>query len=413
MFNRKLVNRLIAISLIAPLPALADTANVSIYGVANVSIDSINTGTSAAGVQGSNLIKASSNATRLGLKGSEDVANGWSANWQIETLIALDNSSNSCAATTIPATTIPAHAAGAAQTTQTIPAVTIPACSANTGIFATRNSFAGLSSKNYGSVLVGRYDTPYKISTRKLDNFSDSIADNRSLFGTVASTSASTAFDGRQPDVIAYTSPLIAGFSAAVAWANLAETATTATANKATAASFAAMYESTTLTASLAYEVHMLNTLRIGGTEAAWRAGLGYTLNDFSVGAAYESTTDTLGKAISLTTCSALAEGANCFGHSASYLTAKYNFGSDALKIAYTKVGALAAVASTGANQFSLGYDHRLTKRSTLFAVYTKLTNDTKANYGLGNVAFSSGATASIGAGAAPSALSFGLKNVF
>lgn len=393
MSKRNLLNYLIATSLTFPLAALADTSNVSLYGVANVSIDSINTGTSAAGVHGTNITKASSNATRVGLKGSEDVGGGFSANWQIETLIALDNSSNSCAAV----------AAGQA----------VPACNSNTGIFATRNSFAGLGSKDYGAILVGRYDTPYKISTRKLDNFSDSIADNRSLFGTIASTSAYAAFDGRQPDVIAYTSPVIAGFSASVAQVNLAETATTAAAAKATATSFAAMYESTTLTGSLAYETHKLNTVRIGGKESAWRIGLGYTLDDFSFGAAYESTTDTLGKATSLTSCSALAAGTDCFGHIATYLTAKYNFGSDALKVAYTKVGSLAASTGTGANQVSLGYDHRLTKRSTLFAVYTKLTNETKANYGLGNAAFSSGATASIGAGAVPSALSFGLKQMF
>jgi len=393
MSKHTALKNIIALSLIAPLPALADTANVNLYGVANVSYDSINTGTSAAGVQGTTLNKASSNASRIGLKGSEDLGDGLAANWQIETLIAIDNSSNSCAAV----------AAGSA----------VPICSANTGIFATRNSFAGLSSKDYGSVLVGRYDTPYKISTRKLDNFSDSIGDNRSLFGTVASASAYTAFDGRQPDVIAYTSPLMAGFSAAIAQVNLAETATTNAAAKATATSFAAMYDSPTLTASVAYETHMLDTIRVGGTEAAYRAGLGYTLDDFSIAAAYEKTSDTLGKATSLTTCSALATGADCFGHSASYLTAKYNFGSDAIKVAYTKVGALASAVNTGADQASLGYDHRLSKRSTVFAVYTKLTNETKANYGLGNAAFSSAAFTSIGAGAAPSAFSLGIKQVF
>ena len=374
MSKHTVLKNIIALSLIAPLPVLADTPNVNVYGVANVSYDSINTGTSAAGVQGTTLSKASSNASRIGLKGSEDLGDGLAANWQIESLIALDNAG---------------------------------------GTFATRNSFAGLSSKNYGSVLVGRYDTPYKISTRKLDNFSDSIGDNRSLFGTVASTSASTAFDGRQPDVIAYSSPLMAGFSAAIAQVNLAETATTNAAAKATATSFAAMYDSPTLTASVAYETHMLDTIRVGGTEAAYRAGLGYTLDDFSVAAAYEKTSDTLGKATSLTTCSALATGADCFGHSASYLTAKYNFGSDAIKVAYTKVGALASAVNTGADQASLGYDHRLSKRSTVFAVYTKLTNETKANYGLGNAAFSSAAFTSIGAGAAPSAFSLGIKQVF
>lgn len=373
MSKRKL-HYLITSALFASLPALADTANVSLYGVANVSYDLISTGTTTDGVKGTNIYKVSSNASRIGLKGSEDIADGIAANWQIESLIALDNAG---------------------------------------GTFATRNSFAGLSSREYGSVLLGRYDTPYKISTRKLDNFSDSIADNRSLFGSVTGISGSTAFDGRQPDVISYITPLMTGFSAAVARANLAETAATAIAAKATATSFSGMYDNGTLYGSLAYETHHLDTVRVGGKESAWRVGAGYTMDDYSIGMAYEKSSDTLGGATAPASCTALAAKSNCLGHSAWYLTGKYTFDANAIKLAYTKAGNLGTAANTGASQFALGYDRRLTKRSTLFVVYTKLTNDSKANYGLGNSAFSSGATTSIGAGADPSALSFGMKHAF
>ena len=331
-------------------------------------------GPSTAGTQGTTANKVSSNASRVGLKGSEDLGEGLSANWQIESAIALDNAG---------------------------------------GTFATRNSFAGLSHNSYGSILLGRYDTPYKISTRKLDNFADSIGDNRSLMGSITGTSASAAFDGRQPDVIAYTTPLLAGFSAAVARVNLAETTTKATDAKATATSFAGMYDSGTLYGTLAYETHHLDTVRIGGKESAWKAGLGYTMEDFSLGTAYEKSSDTLGGATAPTGCAALTAGSNCVGHSAWYLTGKYTFGSNAVKLAYTKVGNLGTAANTGAKQFALGFDHRTSKRTTLYVVYTKLTNDSKANYGLGNSAFSTAATTSIGAGAAPSALSFGMKLVF
>lgn len=374
MPKRNLLNYLIATSLAIPVPALADTANVSLYGVANVSYDFFKTGTSTSGIRGTTTDKVSSNASRVGLKGSEDLGDGLSANWQIESAIALDNAG---------------------------------------GTFATRNSFAALSHRDYGSLLLGRYDTPYKISTRRLDNFADSIGDNRSLMGSITGTSASAAFDGRQPDVFAYTTPLMAGFSAAVARVNLAETTVKATDAKATATSLAGMYESGMLYGILAYETHHLDTVRIGGTESAWKAGLGYTLADYSFGLAYEKSSDTLGGATSPTACTAMAAGANCLGHNALYLTGKYSFDSNAVKVAYTKVGNLGGAANTGAKQFALGYDHRMSKRTTLYVVYTKLTNDSKANYGLGNSAFSSAATASIGAGAAPSALSLGMKLVF
>ncbi len=378
--SQKRLNYLIASTLLATMPALADTNNLTVYGVANVSYDWISTGTSTTGVAGTTINKVSSNASRLGLKGSEDLGDGLSANWQIESLVAMDNAG---------------------------------------GTLGTRNTYAGLSHKSYGSLLLGRYDTPYKLSTRKLDNFSDSIGDNRSLFGSVTGTSSSVAFDGRQPDVIAYTSPSLSRFSAALAYVNLAENAATAAAPKASATSLVGMYDNGSLYGSLAYETHKLDTVRIGGRESAWRAGLSYTMDDFSLGIAYEKTSDSLGRATVTVpatlpaACAALAAGANCLGHSAWYLTGKYSFGSDAVKVAYTSVGNLGGRANTGASQLSLGYDHRLSKRTTLFAVYTKLNNDRSANYGLGNAAFSSGATPSIGAGAAPSALSLGMKHTF
>lgn len=365
---------LIAASLLASAPALADNANVTVYGAANVSYDLIDTGTTAAGVAGASINKVSSNASRLGFKGTEDLGDGLAANWQIESLIALDNAG---------------------------------------GNFATRNTYAGLSSKTWGSVLLGRYDTPYKISTRTLDNFSDSIGDNRSLFGGVTGVSASQAFDGRQPDVIAYTSPQMGGFSAAFAYANLAENAATAAAPKASAASLAAMYDNGTLYGSLAYETHKLDTVRIGGKESAWRLGIGYTMDDFALGLAYEKSSDTLGRAAAPAVCAALAASSDCFGHNAWYFTGKYTFGANALKAAYTRAGSLGGRANTGATQVSIGYDCRLSKRTTLFAVYTKLSNENAANYGLGNAAFSSGVTPSIGAGADPSAISFGMKHTF
>lgn len=363
---------LIAMSLIAPLPALADTSETSVYGVANMSFDLINSGTSAAGVKGTTNNNVASNASRLGFKGAEDLGGGLSAKWQIESAIALDNAG---------------------------------------GTLASRNSFAALGSKEYGTLLLGRYDTPYKISTRKLDDFSDSIGDNRSLMGSIAGKSASVAFDAREPDTINYTSPDMGGFSAALAYNNLTETAATAATPKAHVLSMAGMYHADGLDGTIAYEVHNLDTVRIGGKENAWKIGGGYKFNDFSLGMVYEKTSDTLGG--SATTCTALAAGANCMGHSALYMTGKYSFGLDALKAAYTRVGNLGNASNTGANQYAVGYEHHMSKSTMLFAVYTKLNNDTRANYGLGNTSFSTSATASIGAGSSLSTVSMGMRHSF
>jgi predicted porin len=368
------LNHLIASSLLASMPALADTANVSVYGVANVSYDFIDTGTTTAGVGGPKINKVSSNASRLGFKGKEDLGGGLSAIWQVESLIAMDNTG---------------------------------------GTFGTRNTYAGLSSKDYGTLLLGRNDTPYKISTRKLDNFGDTLADNRTLFGTVTGTSASKSFVTKQPDLVSYISPIMGNVTLSAAYLNLSENATTAAAAKDSAASIAAMYDDGTFYGSLAYETHKLDTVRIGGKESAWAVAGVYTMNDFKIGAAYEQSSDTLGGAAAPAACAGLAVGADCLGHSAWYVSGIYSFGSNALKAAYTSAGNLGGRVNTGAKHVSLGYDHRLSKRTTLYALYTRLSNDSAANYGLAGAAWSSGVTPSIGAGADPSAISFGMKHMF
>jgi predicted porin len=73
----------------------------------------------------------------------------------------------------------------------------------NNGGISIRNSFVGLAG-GFGTALVGRHDTPLKISTGKLDLFSDTVADYN---GTVG-------FDDLRTDnTIAYISPSFSGFS--------------------------------------------------------------------------------------------------------------------------------------------------------------------------------------------------------
>lgn len=109
--------------------------------------------------------KVSSNTSRLGLKGSEDLGDGLSAIWQIEQQVNIDDTT----------------------------------CAGGTGTLATRNSFGGLKSDSMGTVLLGRHDTPYKIATRKLDVFADNLADSRALTGGVAGKSAALHLMATKP----------------------------------------------------------------------------------------------------------------------------------------------------------------------------------------------------------------------
>ena len=68
-----------------------------------------------------------------------------------------------------------------------------------------RNSFVGLAG-NFGTFLIGRHDTPYKISFGKLDLFADTMADFNWTVGFN---------DLRADSVIAYISPSWSGFQLA------------------------------------------------------------------------------------------------------------------------------------------------------------------------------------------------------
>lgn len=383
MMQKKLMKRndlivaTLAAAMALPVSALADTANVTVYGQANVSYDIVSNGNGpTAGTQGTSTKKVSSNTSRLGLKGSEDLGDGLSAIWQIEQQVNIDDTTGA----------------------------------GGTGTLATRNSFGGLKSDSMGTVLLGRHDTPYKIATRKLDVFADNLADSRALTGGVAGKSAVAAFDGRQTNIVAYTSPAMSGFTGSVAYVAGAETATLATQTKGSAWSLAGIYDLAPLYASLAYEVHNFGTVGAGSMtaatalagskESATKLGLGYTMDAFNVGLAYEKTSDNTG-----------AANVNQFGHNAYYLSGKYSFGSDAVKAAYTKQGNVAGATNTGAKQFSLGYDHSLSKRTTVYALYTNLSNQTGASYALSNNG--TGFSAAAGAGAKLSAWSLGMKHAF
>lgn len=351
-------------------------SGITLYGQVDLSYDSIRNGTTAAGVAGATNNKVSSNVSKFGIKGAEDLGDGLSAIWQIEQQVDID------------------------------------AAAANT--LASRNSFLGLSDNRMGKVLLGRHDTPYKLATRNLDIFADSIGDNRALMGGVkagaygaatANKSSVVGFDERPTDIIAYFTPDIGGFTGALAYVNRTEANTLASQAKSSITSVAGMYRNGPFFGSLAYETHALAPtvpVPTANKESAAKFGLGYTMDPLSVGFAYEKTSDNVG-----------ALGADLYGHNAYYLSGKYKSGRGAVKLAYTKAGQLGAAANTGADQFALGYDHSMSKRTTLYGVYTRLSNQSAINYGLTTNATGGGTTTQAGAGASPSALSLGIRHSF
>lgn len=360
----------LAIASAMTVPALA-YAEATVYGQARLSIDMANNGATTNSVSNNQL---NNQASRVGLKGSEDLGGGLSAVWQMEGTVSMDVGST------------------------------------GTSLF-NRNTYLGLKSADMGTLVLGRNDTPYKTSTRKLDVFIDTAADNRGGDGTgvgTGNTGLMSGHDLRLANSLTYTSPSMNGMSVAAASVFGAETSTAPADKKGSSLSLAGMYEQGPIYATLAYQTITAGTagtgdLGQGGASApglstddkasAFKLGGSYTMDAITVNAVFESlTVDPIASADNITNTNL-------------YIAGKFGLSStDAVKAAFTKAGASKAGSVTGtdgATQFAIGYDHAMSKTTTVYALYSKVTNDTTGSSGTGL------------AGADPSVLSFGMNHSF
>lgn len=294
-------------------PAFAATGNVDVYGIVNVAIEDTDL------VPGTD-IQVVDRVSRIGFKGSEDLGGGLKAIWQIES--ALTGAG-------LPGTTM-----------------ANPAGIGGSGI-GTRNTFIGLAG-DFGTFLMGRHDTPYKLGTGSLDPFADTIADYNGMVDGVADF-IDVAQDHRSPQAIAYISPTWSGFHFAVAGV-----ATNAAANfnnndSIDALSATGVYVNGPLFASLSYQ-----SVDVADSDA-WKLGAGYTFGDAKVGLIYENVDYGLG------------------GERDSWIVnGVYNMGPIALKAEY----ASADMFGSDGDGFALGADYSLSKRTTAYVVYTSFDTD-------------------------------------
>jgi predicted porin len=334
--QKKIIALAIASALTAPALAFADA---TVYGQANLSVDIVNDGMT----NSARTNQLNSNTSRLGVKGSEDLGGGLSAIAQLEGTIGMD--------------------------TGTV----------GTSLF-NRDTYLGLSSATAGTGLVGRHATPYYMATRKLDMFADGIADNRGsqvacgttpCTGSFATTMMGGGHDARLGNVIAYISPSMSGFSVAAASAFGAETAAANT-TKGSLYSLAGMYEQGPIYAALAYDNIKagsnasgdLGTGTFGAVDdkkTAFKVGGSFTTDAFAVNAVLERITNTT------------ALTGTDLKNTNVYLAGKFNIGSsDAVKAAFTKRGNTTG-ATDNATQYTVGYDHGLSKATTVYALLTKV----------------------------------------
>jgi predicted porin len=285
-------------------PAFAATSNVDVYGIVNVAIQDTN-------ASGSD-IQVTDNFSRIGFKGAEDLGGGLKAVWQIES--GLGSGTDGM----------------------------------GTGSIGTRNTFVGLAG-GFGTFVMGRHDTPYKLGTLSQDIFGDTIADYN--LGRLDGVELiSNTHDHRNPDAIAYISPTWSGFHFAIAAVATNTAANLNNGDSVDAWSATGVYANGPLFASLSYQtVDLLDS-------DAYKLGLGYTFGDTTVNLVYEN-----------------IDGATAAADRDSWLVnVKHAMGPITLKAQYGQ----ADVGTANQDQLAIGADYALSKRTTAYFVYGKGDND-------------------------------------
>jgi predicted porin len=374
--NKKFLTAAIAAALIAPTAALAE---VTVYGKLHMSLDYADTNTAvAAGAVGNKAnLGLSSNSSRIGFKGSEDLGGGMKAVWQIESRVDAEEGGSGDSYTT--------------------------------GGLATRNTYLGLAGE-FGTFLVGKHDTPLKMVGRKFDVFGDTMADTRNLLGNSKAGGGVVGFDMRAPNVIAYITPNFSGFSAVLAYVTGAGNAgKDFDNNKFDAFSLNASYANGPLYVAGAYENHSKEIGQVLGTAtgagknsaSAWRLGASFKFGDATVGGMWEQLED--------------ADYVDA-KRSAGTLFGTYSFGSETVKLAYTAAGKWEKggtdVANSDAALIAVGLDHKLSKRTKAYVQYAAMTNENGASYTIGGGGFGD-KLGGVAAGKDPSAFSVGLIHKF
>lgn len=373
--QKKLIALAVAAALTAPVAAMA--ADVTMYGVIDADVEMVKSDKVAATAPGSRG-RVTSNASRLGVKGEENLNNGLTAFFQVETRVNLAGNETSTAV----------DAAGVTAKTQV-----------NLGLFdGLRNSNVGLKG-DFGTAFVGNWDTPFKVAHNKVELFDNtSIATNTALLGA-----GPAKFNLRQNSSVQYWSPVMSGFQVKGAYSTANSTvdvngAAGAAANAANnlgtpnLMSFSAAYDQDGIYVALATEQHKNFTAPavVAGSpkESANRLVAAYSLDAMQVGFTFESMT--------VTSAAGVDTKKNTFALSGKYAMGANNFG-----LSYTQANDLsvggATVVDTGAKQISLRYGYAFTKRTEAYAMYTELANKAAGAYNFVDVApFASNAGAKL-----------------
>ena len=365
----------LAVAGLASTAAFAQS-NVTVYGVVDASQQFVKSSGASNGVNQSNVGRLETSNSYIGFKGVEDLGNGLKAVFLYESNFAVDNGG--------------ALAGG-------------------------RDSYVGLTG-GFGTVVAGNLTHPLRAFGVKteLAPGATNFGTNESIVGRFAGTHTGAAV--RAANAIAYVSPSFAGFTATVAYVN-GENKTNGGVDQ-KAYQVAAEYANGPLWAGVGYH-RAMDTGVTGLTGAVPTIGAAADKDAAitRVAAVYSLPTGTKLTALYDYT-KADVVGASAAKRHAYSLGVSQGFGKNTVGLAYSASGDYKVGGTkqndTGAKQITLYYGYDLSKRTSILARYSKLTNEANVanNWNVNPVA-NNGAYGAAGVGSDFTGYMVGLRHNF
>jgi predicted porin len=351
--NKKLIALAVAGACVAPA-AMAQTANpVTLYGRIYATFESVQaTGGTGADVPSRNRLTDQS--SYLGVRGSEDLGGGLKAVFQLETGFKVDQ---------------------------------------NDTTFAARNSMVGLQGA-WGTVIMGRWDTPMKTTGTAIDPYGDlTIGGISSVMNGSGFRGSTGIMDRREQNNVQYWSPKWSGFEFRASYA--ANEGKTATLNP---RSNGASLTWTGGPVYVGYAYHELYDTAYGTPviqKQQYNALFGYfDIGPVRIGARYDKNMRT-----------------GLTDQNAWYGDIVWTIGNNQLSYVHqdAKDGEVSTIATQPHCKMDvLGWQYNFSKRTFFLAQYATIDNNATStcNFGTGGIGLTS-------AGQDPKGVSLGLRHVF
>ncbi len=321
--------------------AASAQTNVTIYGIADAGIRFRDSGAATNGKTW-NLDSGLLSGSRLGFKGAEELGGGISAIFTLETGFNIDDGS---------------LGQGISASAST-PALT--------RLFG-RQAFVGLSS-NFGAVKLGRQYAPIRVAVESVDPFG--------LGGAGNAANVFNVHGERTDNTLNYTSANFAGFSGQVAY-SFGEIAGNNSAGRHIGVSGG--YANGPINVVAAY--HKQNLLG-GGTATAFPATPNGDQKTTMLGGTYDFGVAKLHAAYSRSEGESAA-GVTNLDRNDMMIGVSAPVGAGTILASYIRRSddiAGAGGASRDANQIALGYVHNMSKRTSLYTMYARTSNDAGAS---------------------------------